>query len=147
VGWWVNPLNPLTWGGLSQVTKFLTHHKVSRIRFTHFQPGSWWTNPCHFHISNYLCSTYKNIYYVFHLREWKTAVKDEKVVKMMWREWRRVWLKEVQEQLEWAMAHCNSSHILIMASDKSTNQSLSKFELIKHKSLSNSELCSKDHSY
>ena len=46
MSWWANPLNPPTRGGLSQVTKFLAHHKVSQIGFTHFQPGSWWAKPC-----------------------------------------------------------------------------------------------------
>ena len=46
MGWWANPLNPPTRSGLSRVTKFLAHQKVSRVGFTHFQPGSWWANPC-----------------------------------------------------------------------------------------------------
>jgi len=31
------------WAGLQN---FLAHYKVSRVGFTHFQPGSWWANPC-----------------------------------------------------------------------------------------------------
>jgi len=46
VGWLTNPPNPPIRGGLSRVTKFLAHHKVSRVGFTHFQPDSWWANPC-----------------------------------------------------------------------------------------------------
>ena len=46
MGWWANPLNSPTRGGLSWVTKFLTHQKVSRVGFAHFEPGSWWANPC-----------------------------------------------------------------------------------------------------
>jgi len=41
VGWWANPLNPPTYGGFSWVAKFLAHHKVSRVGFTHFQSSLW----------------------------------------------------------------------------------------------------------
>jgi len=46
MGWWANLLNPPTPDGLSQITKFLANQKVSRVGFTHFQPDSWWANPC-----------------------------------------------------------------------------------------------------
>jgi len=36
VGWLTNPLNPPTHGGLSRVTKFMAHHKVSGVGLTHF---------------------------------------------------------------------------------------------------------------
>ena len=42
MGWWANPLNLPTRGGLSRVAKFLAHHKVSQVGFTHFQADSWW---------------------------------------------------------------------------------------------------------
>ena len=46
MSWWANPPNPPTSGGLSRVVKFLAHQEVSQVRFTHFQPGSWWANRC-----------------------------------------------------------------------------------------------------
>jgi len=42
----LNPLNPPTRGGLRQVAKFLSHHKVSQVGLTHFKPSLWWANLC-----------------------------------------------------------------------------------------------------
>jgi len=38
--WLVNLLNLLLRDGLSRLVKFLAHHKMSRVRFTHFQSSS-----------------------------------------------------------------------------------------------------------
>jgi len=53
----VSSLNPPTRGGLSRVTKFLAHHKVSRVEFNHFQPDSH--GLAHFDMSNY--NNFRNV--------------------------------------------------------------------------------------
>ena len=59
MGWWANPLNPPTRGGLSRVTKNLAHLEVSRVGLTSFltrpvvsQPV--WAGLAHFDMSTSL---------------------------------------------------------------------------------------------